>query len=54
MSQNKEDLPKTGTADSYRNKPLKGELFVRTKGGSVLLTQTKDLAGQKIDPRSGA
>lgn len=51
MSSNKRDKPAAGfkpdaTYDrgkGDRIKPAAGEVFVRTKGGSVLLTQTKSL-----------
>lgn len=50
MSRNKDDKPKTARQEpGYQhsaNKPKKGELFVRTPKGSVLLTQTLKLFGR--------
>jgi hypothetical protein len=55
MASDKKDLPKTGLtgenydpAESARNKPLPGELFVRTSRGSVLLTQTHQMFLRKV------
>lgn len=53
MSQDRKDMPrtaktgKTSGRDHSSNKPQRGELFVRTSGGSVLLTQTMKLFGRK-------
>jgi len=54
MSSNKKDKPQTANQNHARNKPEKGRMFVRTSGGSVLLTQTKKLFGTFISPRNGA
>jgi len=51
MSSNRNDKPAAGynpaqqydRGSSDRIKPIPGETFVRTAGGSVLLTQTKSL-----------
>ena len=45
MSQDKSQTPKTANPNSFVNKPQRGNLFVRTSGGSVLLTQTLKLFG---------
>lgn len=51
MSSNRQDKPAAGSnpgqpynrGSSDRARPVPGEVFVRTSGGSALLTQTKSL-----------
>jgi hypothetical protein len=47
MSQDKKDLPKTGTSESGRNKPAQGETFVKDKDDTVKLTQTQQVFGKR-------
>lgn len=64
MSQNRDDKPKTArgkdpiTGQPFNhatNKPAKGELFVRRRGGDVLLHQTNQLNGiRPQDDKAGS